>query len=75
MNVIPKPNKVRDTEPLDLNDVDWKKVEASVRRLQKRIEKARQDGRFGKAGSLERILAKSFAAKALATKNTMQSSV
>ena len=43
--------------------IDWKKVEKSVKLLQRRIAKAKREGKHGKARSLQWILTHSFHAK------------
>ena len=59
---------VRVDSELDWNQIDWKKAQDTVTRLQARIVKAQQEGRYGKVRSLTRILTHSFAAKAMAVK-------
>lgn len=56
-----------DSEP-EWNSINWSHTEKAVARLQARIVKAQQEGRYGKVKSLNRILTRSFAAKALAVK-------
>lgn len=55
------------TEPA-WNQIDWQKLEKTVEKMQARIVKAQQEGRFGKVKSLSRVLTRSFAAKALAVR-------
>src|SRR6185436_8592042 len=50
------------------NQIDWPKCEREVRRLQARIVKAMQEGRWGKVKALQRLLTHSFSGKALAVK-------
>jgi len=50
------------------NSIDWKKAKKEVRRLQMRIAKSVQEGKYGKVKSLQWILTHSFYAKALAVK-------
>ena len=59
---------VRIGSELDWNQIDWKKVQDTVTRLQARIVKAQKEKKYGKVKSLTRILTQSFAAKALAVK-------
>ena len=47
---------------------DWNQCERQVRRLQARIVKATQEGRWGKVKALQRLLTHSFHGKALAVK-------
>lgn len=46
----------------------WPRCEREVRRLQARIVKAVQEGRWGKVKALQRLLTCSFSGKALAVK-------
>lgn len=46
----------------------WVRLEKNVRSLHRRIARADQNGERRKAKSLRRLLAKSFGAKALATR-------
>ena len=48
--------------------IDWQKAHHTVRRLQARIVKATQEGRWGKVKARQRFLAHSFSGKALAVK-------
>ena len=48
--------------------LDWPQCERHVRRLQARIVKATQAGRWGKVKALQRLLTHSFSGKALAVK-------
>lgn len=48
--------------------IDWKSARENVRRLQERIAKATQLGKFNKVKALQRLLTKSFSAMALAVK-------
>jgi RNA-directed DNA polymerase len=48
--------------------VDWSRCEHKVRRLQKRIVKATQEGRHGKVKALQWLLTHSFHGRALAVK-------
>lgn len=63
---IPKKDVRQKTTPLQWNSIDWPKCVEVVRRLQARIVKAEQEGRHNKVKSLQRILTRSFAARALA---------
>lgn len=56
---------------LNLNtwdNIDWAKCEAQVRKLQERIVKAQQQGRFAKVKALQHLLTTSISAKLLAVK-------
>src|SRR5438445_4770967 len=50
------------------DQIDWFKCERQVRRLQARIVKATQEGRWNKVKALQRLLTCSFSGKALAVK-------
>jgi hypothetical protein len=50
----------------DWHSIDWKKVYRTVRRLQARIVKAVQAGRWGKVKALVHLLTHSFSGRALA---------
>lgn len=52
--------------------IDWKIVEEQVRRLQLRIAKAIENGRYNKAKALQWLLTHSFSAKLLAIKRVTQ---
>ncbi len=57
---------------LDWHTIDWRKVERNVRRLQARIVKAIQEGRWGKVKALQRLLTRSFSGQALAVKRVTE---
>jgi RNA-directed DNA polymerase len=52
--------------------INWQKAHAHVRRLQVRIVKATQEGRWNKVKSLQRLLTRSFSAKAIAVKRVTE---
>lgn len=52
--------------------IDWQQAHAHVRRLQARIVKATQEGRWNKVKSLQRLLTHSFYAKAIAVKRVTE---
>jgi RNA-directed DNA polymerase len=52
--------------------IDWAKAHHNVRRLQARIVKAVQAGRWGKVKALQHLLTHSFSAKALAIKRVTE---
>lgn len=56
------------TEATDWDQINWKQCERQVERLQARIVKATQLGRWGKVKALQRLLTCSFSGKALAVK-------
>lgn len=47
---------------------DWQKINLTVKRLQARIVKALQENRWGKVKALQRLLTRSYSAKALAVR-------
>lgn len=53
-------------------DIDWQKAHKEVRRLQARIVKATQEGRWGKVKALQRLLTRSYSAKVLAVKRVTE---
>jgi len=59
-------------EAVDWNSIDWKKVTRNVRRLQARIVKAIEEGRWGKVKALQRLLTHSFSGKALAVRRVTE---
>src|ERR1022692_3955434 len=52
--------------------IDWKRCERQVTRLQARIVKASREGRWGKVRCLQRLLTCSFSGKALAVKRVTE---
>jgi RNA-directed DNA polymerase len=57
---------------VDWHAIDWRRVHQTVRRLQVRIVKAIQDGRWGKVRALQHLLTRSFSAKALAVRRVTE---
>ncbi len=57
---------------VDWPAMNWQKAHAIVRRLQARIVKATQAGRWGKVRALQRLLTHSFSAKVLAVKRVTE---
>ncbi|MGH2412206.1 MAG: group II intron reverse transcriptase/maturase [Microcystaceae cyanobacterium] len=57
---------------MNWHSIDWYKVHQIVRRLQARIVKATQEGRWGKVKALQHLLTHSFSAKALAVKQVTE---
>ena len=53
---------------LSWNGIDWSRVQRQVKKLQARIVKATQEGRYGKVKALQWLLTHSFSGKALAVK-------
>ena len=52
--------------------IDWRKTHNNVNRLQTRIVKATQEGKWGKVKALQRLLTHSFSGKALAVKRVTE---
>lgn len=59
-------------EGVDWNSINWQKVNCEVRRLQARIVKAVEEGRWGKVKALQRLLTRSFSGKALAVRRVTE---
>jgi RNA-directed DNA polymerase len=57
---------------IDWPGIDWRKVKRNVRRLQARIVKAIEAGKWGKAKALQHLLTHSFSGKALAVKRVTE---
>ncbi len=57
---------------VDWHSIDWYAVQQNVRRLQARIVKATQEGRWGKVRALQRLLTRSFSGKALAVRRVTE---
>lgn len=55
-------------EQIDWMSINWQKVNQHVRRLQARIVKATQEGRWNKVKVLQRLLTHSFSGRCLAVK-------
>jgi RNA-directed DNA polymerase len=60
----------RDT--VDWHAIDWRRITRNVRRLQVRIVKATQAGRWGKVKALQHLLTHSFSGKALAVRRVTE---
>jgi len=54
------------------HDINWREVQQEVRRLQARIVKATQEGRWGKVKSLQHLLTHSFSGRALAVRRVTE---
>ena len=59
-------------ETMNWHDIEWDKVHRIVRRLQARIVKATQEGRWGKVKALQRLLTRSFSGRVLAVKRVTE---
>ena len=62
-------------EGIDWNRIDWKKVNRNVKRLQARIVKAVEEGRWGKVKALHWLLTHSFSGKALVVRRVTENSL
>ena len=56
----------------DWHRIDWYGVQRNVRRLQARMVKAQQEGRYGKVKALQHLLTHSFSGKALAVRRVTE---
>lgn len=56
----------------DWQAINWRKAQRTVRRLQARIVKATQEGRWGKVKALQHLLTRSFSGKALAVRRVTE---
>jgi len=61
-----------DTNQLDWEEIDWPAMEREVNRLQTRIVKAEQEGRWNKAKALQYLLTRSRAARLLAVRRVTE---
>jgi len=66
MTAMPRQAGAAPHELTTWHAIDWQRVHQNVRRLQARIVKATQAGRWGKVKALQRLLTRSFSGKALA---------
>ena len=57
---------------VDWHAIDWRKANRNVRRLQTRIVKATQEGRWGKVKALQHLLTHSHSGKALAVRRVTE---
>ena len=72
MSAVLQPAGAASNTVVDWYSIDWKKVQRTVRRLQARIVKATQEGRWGKVKALQRLLTRSFSGKALAVRRVTE---
>jgi RNA-directed DNA polymerase len=59
-------------EEVDWNAINWREVNHNVRRLQARIVKAVQEGRWGKVKALQRLLTRSHSGRCLAVRRVTE---
>jgi RNA-directed DNA polymerase len=72
MTAVATPAGAVSPNEVDWHAVDWQKAHTIVRRLQARIVKATQAGRWGKVQALQRLLTHSFSAKVIAVKRVTE---
>src|SRR5712691_8306732 len=72
MTAVVTPTGALSTETGAWHTLDWYAVHRTVRRLQARIVKAVQAGRWGKVRALQHLLTHSFSGKALAVKRVTE---
>src|SRR5437764_9103171 len=58
--------------PLAWHQINWRRAERNVRRLQTRIAQATQAGKWGKVKALQRLLTHSLSGKALAVRRVTE---
>ena len=58
--------------PAEWHQIDWRRVERTVRGMQVRIAKATQEGNWRKVKAVQRMLTRSFCGKALAVKRVTE---
>lgn len=59
-------------EAMEWHSIRWHQIHRNVRRLQSRIVKATQEGKWGKVKALQRLLTHSYSGKALAVKRVTE---
>jgi RNA-directed DNA polymerase len=72
MTAVATPAGAVSHHEVDWHAINWQKAHTMVRRLQARIVKATQAGRWGKVQALQRLLTHSFSAKAIAVKRVTE---
>lgn len=72
MTVVQPTGAVSHLPDIGWHAIDWQKAHREVRRLQARIVKATQEGKWGKVKALQHLLTHSFSAKALAVKRVTE---
>ncbi len=60
------------TAPSEWHQLDWARINGTVRRLQARMVKATQAGDWRRVKALQRMLARSFCGKALAVRRVTE---
>src|ERR1700758_5232235 len=59
-------------QPQDWHQINWRRAERTVRRLQIRIAQATHAGKWNKVKALQRVLTRSFTGKALAVRRVTE---
>jgi RNA-directed DNA polymerase len=72
MTAVATPAGAVSRNAVDWHAVEWQKAHTIVRRLQARIVKATQAGRWGKVQALQHLLTHSFSAKVVAVKRVTE---
>ena len=72
MDAVPKTACAPSHEPVPWDRIDWTGCRRSVKRLQARIVKATEEGRWGKVKALQWLLTHSFSGKALAVNRVIE---
>jgi RNA-directed DNA polymerase len=72
MAALGQPNTGAASHKADWHTLKWCQITENVRRLQARIVKATKEKRWGKVSALQRLLTRSFSAKALAVKRVTE---
>jgi len=72
MTAVATPAGAVSGNEVDWHSINWQKAHTIVRRLQARIVKAIQAGRWGKVRALQRLLTHSFSAKVVAVKRVTE---
>ena len=73
MDTVNKAACAPSREAIPWHSLDWTKCYRNVKRLQVRIVKATQEGRWGKVKALQWLLTHSFSGKALAVNDRQES--
>jgi len=72
MTAVATPAGAVSRDTVDWHAINWQKAHTIVRRLQARIVKATQMGRWGKVHALQHLLTHAFSAKVLAVKRVTE---
>ena len=72
MTAVETPAGAFSSEEVNWHSINWKKAHRIVKRLQARIVKATQAGRWGKVKALQCLLTHSFSAKVLAIRRVTE---